>query len=475
MSKKEKDEIVLGAEDYKVIKRPELITDDSEDIVNEYDKACEDTIQFIKKEHEKRPVTIPFTKEDEIQQLKYKQKENTSFYAQNPPKKISKYPWIRAWRSLTDKQQIITLMSVLTLIFVVFAAVIVLTPAKENSNDIVLKNYKKVFELGEEVKIKPSTFVNKKKTSDDIKKSLTIYSPLFTNTAKYVYDTDTGIVKSKDKDYLGLGNYSITLAYNVNGEKKEKDVDIKVKDTKAPEFKNFKSVIYVLQNSPKTYLSKYFKAEDLSGHVKISCDSDMVDLQTVGKYQMQVVAKDSSGNKKKESCTVNVISVSDLKSGKMLTDYADGTSPSGIDDVINEYRQNKVNEAKSKVDDALDKYNSAHQYTYECELKVNSLKDQISQGQSQLNSLLQGVSYYEQELQNAKDNDEGDDSIKYWEGQLKEAKDEYASASSSLNIESLKKQLSTANSELAKAQDAEQKAEDNYNKLYSDYQAQLNS
>ena len=347
------------------------------------------------------------------------------------------------------------------------------TLSHEDKSDIVLKDYKKTYEYGTPVKIKESTFVDKKKTDKELLKTVNIYSTLFSNPNSYVYDSDTGLVKSKESDYLDVGEYIITLSYKKDGKTVEKDVSIKVKDTKAPEFVDFKSRIYVLKDNSVNFKG-FFKAKDLSGDVKIECKDDLVDIKTAGKYDMLVIAKDKSGNKTKEKCTVHVITADDIKNGKQLTNLADGSTPLGVQQTLLENSKKEADSLKEKVDQALEAYNKAHSYTATCEQNVRDISTSITNAQATVDNLKQALSYYESQLDDAKKNNEGDDAIAYWQNQVTSTQSKYKEALSANDVTSLKKDLEDANKELLKAQTAEKVAEENYNKLYSEYNSLLN-
>lgn len=466
-----KDKITLDASDRVDEKgrRYEDLRNDLKDDEN-YDKACEDTMEFVYQERQKKPLNIPFYEKEPPK------KNPQTFTAQNfPPKetKKSRFPWVNWFKSLTEKQQIISLLCAITCVFIGISALMLSTLSHEDKSDIVLKDYKKTYEYGTPVKIKESTFVDKKKTDKELLKTVNIYSTLFSNPNSYVYDSDTGLVKSKESDYLDVGEYIITLSYKKDGKTVEKDVSIKVKDTKAPEFVDFKSRIYVLKDNSVNF-KEFFKAKDLSGGTTIECKDDLVDIKTAGKYDMLVIAKDKSGNRTKEKCTVHVITADDIKNGKQLTNLADGSTPSGVQQTLLENSKKEADSLKEKVDQALEAYNRAHNYTATCEQNVRDISASITNAQAIVDNLKQALSYYESQLDDAKKNNDDDDAIAYWQNQVTSTQSKYKEALSANDVTSLKKDLEDANKELLKAQTAEKVAEENYNKLYSEYNSLLN-
>ena len=105
---------------------------------------------------------------------------------------------------------------------------------------------------------------------------------------------------------------------------------------------------------------------------------------------------------------------------------------------------------------------------------MNGISASITQAQATVDNLKQALSYYESQLDDAKKNNEGDYAIAYWQNQVTSIQSKYKEALSANDVTSLKKDLEDANKELLKAQTAEKVAEENYNKLYSQYNNVLN-
>ena len=116
-----------------------------------------------------------------------------------------------------------------------------------------------IFEYGEAIKLEPKTFL-----SNDVEKnvlnSVELTSDLMSNAEKYTFDKKKFTVTSKDKKYLDVGEYEVSLKYS----KESKDVPFEVKDTKAPVFEDFLTEIRIEQNAEDVDLKDYFKVTDLS-------------------------------------------------------------------------------------------------------------------------------------------------------------------------------------------------------------------
>lgn len=170
----------------------------------------------------------------------------------------------------------------------------------------------KVFELGKVVKLEPKTFL-KKGTDDQILDNTKLSSKLLTDETRYEYDEQTKEVVSKDRDFLEVGKYKLTLKYK--GEKEK--IVFEVKDRVAPKFINFHKTVYV-EEFAKVNFSEFFEAEDLS-KVKISVDSSNVDLTQVGTYPMLVTATDLYGNKTEKLVEVVVVNTQEAEQTGRLT------------------------------------------------------------------------------------------------------------------------------------------------------------
>lgn len=93
-----------------------------------------------------------------------------------------------------------------------------------------------------------------------------------------------------EKSYPAVGNYEIIL----KNDNEEKKVNIMIKDTVAPVFKNLKTK-YEVDFGVKLDI-KDIKAEDLS-KVTVVCDDSKVNYKKAGNYEVKFTATDISGNK----------------------------------------------------------------------------------------------------------------------------------------------------------------------------------
>lgn len=100
---------------------------------------------------------------------------------------------------------------------------------------------------------------------------------------------------------LQVGEY--TLKINYADDEAPLQLPVTIKDTVAPEFKDFKEKVSVDYGYDKD-LTKLFSAEDLAD-VAIRIDGE-VDTKKAGDYKVTVIAEDANGNKTKKECTITV-------------------------------------------------------------------------------------------------------------------------------------------------------------------------
>ena len=188
-----------------------------------------------------------------------------------------------------------------------------------------------IFEYGEAIKLEPKTFL-----SNDVEKnvlsSVELTSDLMSNAEKYTFDKKKFTVTSKDKKYLDVGEYEVSLKYS----KESKDVPFEVKDTKAPVFEDFLTEIRIEQNAEDVDLKDYFKANDLSS-AEITIDKQDFDIKKKGKYDISVSATDKYKNTtEKKSVVVKVVDSKDAKKNG-LTETVDGKIPMSKETKEKEY------------------------------------------------------------------------------------------------------------------------------------------
>ena len=106
---------------------------------------------------------------------------------------------------------------------------------------------------------------------------------------------------STEDALLQVGEY--TLKINYAEETEPLSLPVTIKDTVAPEFKDFKEKVSVDYGYDKD-LTKLFSAEDLAD-VVIRIDGE-VDTKKAGDYKITVIAEDASGNQTEKDCTITV-------------------------------------------------------------------------------------------------------------------------------------------------------------------------
>ena len=100
---------------------------------------------------------------------------------------------------------------------------------------------------------------------------------------------------------LQIGEY--TLKINYADDEAPLQLPVTIKDTVAPEFKDFKEKVSVDYGYDKD-LTKLFSAEDLAD-VVIRIDGE-VDTKKAGDYKVTVIAEDASGNQTEKDCTITI-------------------------------------------------------------------------------------------------------------------------------------------------------------------------
>ncbi len=102
-------------------------------------------------------------------------------------------------------------------------------------------------------------------------------------------------------EILAVGKYTLIIDY-VDDEEPLK-LPVEIKDTVAPEFKDFKDKVSIDYGYAKD-LANLFSATDLAD-VKISVDGD-VNTKKAGDYEVTIIAEDAHGNKTEKDCTITV-------------------------------------------------------------------------------------------------------------------------------------------------------------------------
>ncbi len=108
------------------------------------------------------------------------------------------------------------------------------------------------------------------------------------------------IKNEENKEYPAVGEYDASIQYD----KEEVKFKIIVKDTTAPEFKDFKDTVETVKDVKPDY-TKLYTAEDLS-QVTISADDTNVKYDIVGEYKATIKVTDTSKNETSKEITVKI-------------------------------------------------------------------------------------------------------------------------------------------------------------------------
>ena len=147
------------------------------------------------------------------------------------------------------KKLIIILISIIIIISVTVISFLLL-----NKNQLVLKKDTFVFEFGDQVPFTSSYYLKNPEEIKDIDE----YKLNIEDKDKFSI-VDNKLL-SKGAELLEVGTYKLSIKYK----DKEIQFQIKVEDTKKPEFKTVPEKITLEQNSKDVDLTKFFEAEDLS-------------------------------------------------------------------------------------------------------------------------------------------------------------------------------------------------------------------
>ena len=130
-----------------------------------------------------------------------------------------------------------------------------------------------------------------------------------------------------DDALLQVGEYTLKINYAEDTEPLQ--LSVTIKDTVAPEFKDFKEKVSVDYGYDKD-LTKLFSAEDLAD-VAIRIDG-AVDTKKAGDYKVTVIAEDTSGNHTENECTITVKEkAADRSSSENAATSADANGSDGSD------------------------------------------------------------------------------------------------------------------------------------------------
>lgn len=157
------------------------------------------------------------------------------------------------------------------------------------SQSLNVKDDMKV-EFGTPISTNVADYLNNEKTDKD-------------ELAKILAETKLEIVgdkKVENKDYQQIGDYKVKLTYD----DEEVEVNVSVKDTTKPVFKDFKDTVDTYKDV-KVDFTKLFEADDLS-QVTITGDDKNVDYTKEGSYKATVTATDEGKNTETKEVTINV-------------------------------------------------------------------------------------------------------------------------------------------------------------------------
>ena len=131
---------------------------------------------------------------------------------------------------------------------------------------------------------------------DDVKEQYQFSLSLFNDEDEEIKEDSI-----TDDALLQVGEYTLTIDYA--DDEAPLQLSVTIKDTVAPEFKDFKEKVSVDYGYDKD-LTKLFSAEDLAD-VVIRIDGE-VDTKKAGDYKVTVIAEDASGNQTEKDCTITV-------------------------------------------------------------------------------------------------------------------------------------------------------------------------
>ena len=215
----------------------------------------------------------------------------------------------------------------------------------QKSDELILKK-DVAFEYGETVKLNVENFVDEKMNEDAIKETK-LTSKLMSDTEKYTFDKKKLTVVTKDKEYLDVGTYEVSLKLYEDTQ----DMKFVVEDTTAPKFKDFLTEIRIEKDAKDVDLKSYFQASDLSDF-EITIDQGDFDITKEGEYTIKVTAKDQYDNETTGECTVKVVSAEEAEK-EGLTENKDGKM------AVSEETQKKIDSGQTSVKPSEDKVDSS--------------------------------------------------------------------------------------------------------------------
>ena len=153
-----------------------------------------------------------------------------------------------------------------------------------NQSSLKVKSKEVIVEYGQQLSLDPKDYLDEdekiiNKTTASIKEDVAL---------------------EQGKDYYPVGEYTLVLTCD----KESTEVKIIVKDTTAPEFKDFKDTVETVKDVKQEY-AKLYTVEDLS-KTEITVDDTNVKYDTVGEYKATIKATDTSKNETSKEITVKI-------------------------------------------------------------------------------------------------------------------------------------------------------------------------
>lgn len=193
------------------------------------------------------------------------------------------------------------------------------------SSDVTLKINKKALtvELGDQVTTAAADYLSKDADQTIIKNTKVV----FKESKAYTADQKKQLLIPVEGDYLPVGKYKAVMKYK----DEKKDFTVEVKDTKAPEFIDFKKEIEIEATDEKVNIASYYKAKDLS-EVKITI-SGKIDTATAGSYPIKVTATDPYKNAITKKSVIKVVAKAEKDNEAVANQSSNGnggTNSSGV-------------------------------------------------------------------------------------------------------------------------------------------------
>ena len=187
-----------------------------------------------------------------------------------------------------------------------------------SSNDeelLVLTTDKITAEFGQKVSTNVADYLDANKV-DDIDKI--IKDTKEKDNLKYVTvenkDSEGNVISKEEKDYPKVGKYTINFTY----EDEKKTVDVTVKDTTKPTITAPDTIDIVQYTDLSTFnFGDLLSVEDYSDVDDWEINTEKVDVNTVGTYEIKVSIQDKYKNKASKSLNVNIVSAPELADGEV--------------------------------------------------------------------------------------------------------------------------------------------------------------